>query len=96
MGRYTERAENAIALARLTLECLNSEDESSQCLLTWLYKMAVAHTLVLPSVPPPVHARQVFEQALIASLGSTQGATSVGYSLRALKTTCSTVRERLS
>jgi uncharacterized alpha-E superfamily protein len=96
MGRYTERTENAIRLARLTLECLNGEDQSSQSLLAWLSKMAAANTLVLPGVPAATLARRVFERSLISSLGSTEGATSVGYYLRALKMTGSTVRERLS
>ena len=96
LGRYTERAENAIRLARLTLECLNGEDQSSAPLLAWLSKMAIANTLVLPGVPSALQARRVFERSLIASLGSTEGATSVGYYLRALKMTGAAVRERLS
>ncbi len=96
LGRYTERAENAITLARLTLECLNGDDQSSPALLAWLSKMAVINTLVLPGVPAATQDRRVFERSLIASLGSTKGATSVGYSLRALKMTASMVRERLS
>jgi uncharacterized alpha-E superfamily protein len=96
LGRYTERSENAIRLARLTLECLNGEEQSSPTLLNWLSKMAVANTLVLPDVPSAQQARRVFERSLIASLGSSDGATSVGYHLRALKMTASAVRERLS
>lgn len=96
LGRYTERTENALRLARLTLECLNGEDQSSPALLAWLGDMALANTLVLPGVPSPAQARRVFERSLIASLGSTDGATSVGYYLRALKMAASTVRERLS
>ena len=96
LGRYTERAENAIRLARLTLECLNGEVQSSRPLLAWLSNLAVANTLVLSGVPSAADERRVFEHALIASLGSTEGATSVGYQLRALKMAGSTVRERLS
>ncbi len=96
LGRYTERAENSIRLARLTLECLNGEEQSSPPLLQWLSKMAVANTLVLPGVPSTLQARRVFERSLISSLGSTTEATSVGYYLRALKMAGSTVRERLS
>jgi uncharacterized alpha-E superfamily protein len=96
LGRYTERCENAIRLARLTLECLHGDDQSSPHLLAWLSKSAVDNTLVLPTVPSALQARRVFERSLIASLGSTSGATSVGYHLRALKMTASTVRERLS
>ncbi|MDE2419177.1 MAG: circularly permuted type 2 ATP-grasp protein [Burkholderiales bacterium] len=96
LGRYTERAENSIRLARLTLEALGGEDQTSAPLLQWLTKMAIANTLVLPGVPTAVQARRVFERSLIASLGSTDGATSVGYNLRALKMAGASVRERLS
>jgi len=96
LGRYTERTENALRLARLTLDCLHGEDAASTSLLTWLGHMAAANTLVLPGVPTPLQAPRVFERALIDSLGSTQGATSVGYYLRALKMSASCVRERLS
>jgi uncharacterized circularly permuted ATP-grasp superfamily protein/uncharacterized alpha-E superfamily protein len=96
LGRYTERTENAIRLARLTLECLHGEDQPSASLLTWLGQMAVANTLILPGVPTPTQAVRVFERSLIDSLGSTTGATSVGYYLRALKMSASSVRERLS
>jgi uncharacterized alpha-E superfamily protein len=96
LGRYTERAENAIRLARLTLECLHGEEQSSARLLSWLSQMAVANTLVLPGVPSALQAPRVFERSLIDSLGSSSSATSVGYYLRALKMAGSSVRERLS
>ncbi|TXT36722.1 MAG: hypothetical protein FD135_4059, partial [Comamonadaceae bacterium] len=76
--------------------CLHGEEDSSTSLLIWLGRMAQANTLVLPGVPTPVQAARVFERSLIDSLGSTTAATSVGYSLRALKMAASTVRERLS
>ncbi len=96
LGRYTERTENTLRLARLTLECLHGEEQTSAPLLAWLGQMAQANTLVLPGVPTPTQAARVFERSLIDSLGSTTGATSVGYYLRALKMTASSVRERLS
>ncbi len=96
LGRYTERTENALRLARLTLECLHGEDKSSAPLLVWLSQMAIANTLVLPGVPTAIQAPRVFERSLIDSLGRTTGATSVGYYLRALKMSASSVRERLS
>ncbi len=96
LGRYTERTENAIRLARLSLECLNGEEQSSPALMAWVCDMAVRNGLVPPSVPPAVQARRVFERTLIANLGSASDAASVGYSLRALKASASTLRERLS
>ncbi len=95
LGRYTERTENAVRLARLTLDRLNSEDLSTH-LQDWLSEMAVQNTLVLPDVPTVAQARRVFERALIANLGSADQATSVGYNLRAMKTSAFAVRERLS
>ena len=96
LGRYTERSENTLRLARLTLECLGGENQNSVPLLQWLSQQAVANTLVLPGTPSAVQARRVFERALIASLASAEGATSVGFNVRALKMTAATVRERLS
>jgi uncharacterized circularly permuted ATP-grasp superfamily protein/uncharacterized alpha-E superfamily protein len=96
LGRYTERTENSIRLARLTLECLGGEDQTLAPLQQWLTQMAIANTLVLAGVPSATQARRVFERSLIASLGSTDGATSVGFNLRALKMAAAAVRERLS
>ncbi|GAB3488567.1 circularly permuted type 2 ATP-grasp protein [Curvibacter fontanus] len=96
LGRYTERTENNIRLARLTLDSLNGQDPCSPALLSWLSDMAVKNTLVLPDVPTALQARRVFERSLIASLGSHDMATSVGYTLRALKLAAAAVRERLS
>ena len=96
LGRYTERAENAVRLARLTLQCLSGEDQNSLPLLTWLSRMAVGNALVIHSVPPATQSRRVFERALIANLADTSQAASVGYNLQALKGAASAVRERLS
>jgi uncharacterized circularly permuted ATP-grasp superfamily protein/uncharacterized alpha-E superfamily protein len=96
LGRYTERAENSLRLAQMTLQCLGGEDQSSQPLLTWLSDMAVRNCLVLGSVPPATHARRVFERSLIAGLANTGQIASVGFNLSALKSAASAVRERLS
>ena len=96
LGRYTERTENSIRLAQLTLLSLGGEDQSSRPLLQWLTEMAVNNALVLDTVPPATQARRVFERSLIAGLAATGQPASVGYNLRALKDTASAVRERLS
>ncbi|MDP3135401.1 MAG: circularly permuted type 2 ATP-grasp protein [Burkholderiaceae bacterium] len=96
LGRYTERTENTLRLARLALEGLNGEDQSSQPLLSWLGQLAVTHGLVLDKVPPAAQAPRVFERSLIASLSDTVHSTSVGYNLVALKSAAAAVRERLS
>jgi len=96
LGRYTERAENSLRLAQLTLQSLGGEDQSSQPLLLWLSEMAVSNALVLDTVPLATQARKVFERSLIAGLADTEQTASVGFNLRALKSAASAVRERLS
>ncbi len=96
LGRYTERAENSVRLAHLTLQSLSGDDQSSQPLLAWLSAMAVNNALVVPTVPPATQAKRVFERSLIANLADMTQAASVGYSLHALKNAASAVRERLS
>ena len=99
LGRYTERAENSLRLAQLTLQSLAGIDQFSKPLLAWLTEMAVSNALVLPSVPAAnqtAQARRVFERSLIAGLANTETHASVGYNLRSLKSAASAVRERLS
>ena len=57
LGRYTERTENTARLARLAIESLNGEDQSSQPLMAWLSEIAVANGLVLAAVPAATQAR---------------------------------------
>jgi uncharacterized circularly permuted ATP-grasp superfamily protein/uncharacterized alpha-E superfamily protein len=96
LGRYAERTENTLRLARVTLNMLNGEEQSSPPLLAWLYEMAVTFALVLPAVPSPAQARRVFERSLIAGLGDTDKVHSVGYNLRSTRFAASAIRERLS
>ncbi|TFZ07625.1 circularly permuted type 2 ATP-grasp protein [Ramlibacter humi] len=96
LGRYTERAENTSRLARLTLQCLNGEEQTSAPLLAWLGELADEHGLVLPNVPSPAASRRVFERSLVAALADTEHATSVGFNLRALRSAAAAVRDRLS
>jgi uncharacterized circularly permuted ATP-grasp superfamily protein/uncharacterized alpha-E superfamily protein len=96
MGRYSERTENTLRLARLSLDVLGSEDQSSQRLLGWLSRMAQRHGLVHNEVPTAQQSARVFERALVSGLWDTQQTTSVGYNLRALVRAANAVRERLS
>jgi uncharacterized circularly permuted ATP-grasp superfamily protein/uncharacterized alpha-E superfamily protein len=96
MGRYSERTENTLRLARLSLDVLGSEDQSSQRLLGWLSRMAQRHGLVQAEVPTAQQSVRVFERALVSGLWDTQQTTSVGYNLRALVRAADALRERLS
>lgn len=96
LGRYTERTENTSRLARLALDSLNGEDQTSQPLLAWLGEVALGNGLVLPAVPPATQSRRVFERSLIAGLSDTKKVASVGFNLCALRNAAAGVRERLS
>ncbi|VTU30876.1 hypothetical protein H4CHR_02693 [Variovorax sp. PBS-H4] len=96
LGRYTERAENAVRLARLTLDLLSGEDPSSPALLAWLHDMALRNALVPRDVPSLPRSRRVFERSLIAELADIDEGGSVGYSLRCVRQAAAAVRERLS
>jgi len=94
-GRYTERAENAVRLARLALSLLPGEGQASHAMLVWLHRLARYNGLVPRDVPAVPRSRRVFERALIAELGNLGGA-SVGASLRQIRNCASAIRERLS
>lgn len=97
LGRYTERAENSVRLARVSLESLGGENQTSLVLLEWLRALCVSNNLIaggdkLVALQPP----QRMEQALIAGLGARSGLCSVGFTLAAVRSSAAAVRERLS
>ena len=105
LGRYTERAENTLRLARLSLDLLSGEDQSSRSLVGWLHDLCQRNALVpreLPDVqhlqdgPRAAQSRRVFERALIAELGDVRRGRSLGFNLRCLREAAAAVRERLS
>ncbi len=97
LGRYTERAENTIRLARLTLEALPT---ASAPVLEVLQGLLWRHGLIGSRVPSPMlgsaQATRVFERTLVHSLGDLDRSTSVAYNLRALRLCAEALRERLS
>ncbi|WP_038210087.1 circularly permuted type 2 ATP-grasp protein [Xenophilus azovorans] len=102
LGRYTERAENTLRLARLALDLLGGEDQSSPALAAWLDAVARRNALVPRELPEPqggaraAQARRVFQRALVAELGDTDRGRSVGFNLHCLRQAAAAVRERLS
>ena len=96
LGRYTERADNSLRLARLTLRLLQGEQLNSPELRAWLALVARQHGLVAHDQATTGQSPRAFARALIKRLGAGSGATSVGYNLRALRQSAGQVRERLS
>ncbi len=99
-GRYTERSENILRLAKLYLESINSEYTPSKQLWGWLEALCVQYGLVPEGVPSNLdqteNRHRIFERTLIDCLDKSDHVTSVGYNLNAMKRTASNIRERLS
>lgn len=99
-GRYTERSENTLRLAKLYLENINSEYTPSRSLWAWLEHLCRLYGLVPEGVPSHFDQddirHRIFERTLIQSLHSSDTATSVAFNLNAMKRTAANVRERLS
>ena len=96
MGRYTERTENNVRLARTLFTVLGEEDEqASPDVLNALSGLAASSGLVLPGVPSLAQSARLFERALIEALPK-PSAYSVGYNLQALARTAGALRDRLS
>ncbi|MBL0086363.1 MAG: circularly permuted type 2 ATP-grasp protein [Ideonella sp.] len=96
LGRYTERAENSVRLARLTLEALPDASDPVRRLLDAL---ARCHSLVGAQVPTAMQAPRVFERALVHALGAAKpdvATAGVAHELRALRACAQALRERLS
>ena len=98
LGRYTERAENCVRLARVTLETLAGDrrGSSSPELLRALDALARRCGLVGESVPSAEKSLRLFERALVHALIDTREATSVAWNLRAVQSCAQSLRERLS
>lgn len=98
LGRYTERAENSVRLARLTLEAVmgSSQSDTASGALAVLDALVRHHGLIGPGVPSPQRSLRVFERSLVHALGDANGATSVAFNLQALMQCAQALRERLS
>ena len=98
LGRYSERAENCVRLARLTLESLAGYQRggTSPEVLRVLDALARRGGLVGESVPPAEKSLRLFERSLVHALMDTQESTSVAWNFRALQNCSQSLRERLS
>ncbi len=94
LGRTTERAENLVRLARLTLESLG---EASPPGLSLLVELTRWHGLVGREVPVHRLTARALEQALVRGLGDVEPRSrGVVAELRGLRRCAQALRERLS
>lgn len=96
LGRYTERTEQLVRLARATLMVIDADSDADEPVLRALSAIAVKSGLAPWGVPTLVQAPHLFERAVLASLGDGQRAVSVAYNLKALERASLALRERLS
>jgi uncharacterized circularly permuted ATP-grasp superfamily protein/uncharacterized alpha-E superfamily protein len=92
LGRYTERADNSVRLARITLESLNN---ANPVMLDALGRLALRNGLIGGAVPMPTQSVRVFERSLVHTMADAS-AMSVAFNLRALRSCAQALRERLS
>ena len=96
LGRYTERTEQLVRLARVTLSLIDADNDADEAVLNALSALAVRKGLAPEGVPTLVQSPQVFERAVLAAVVDGAGACSVAYNLQALARTSQALRERLS
>jgi uncharacterized circularly permuted ATP-grasp superfamily protein/uncharacterized alpha-E superfamily protein len=98
LGRYTERTEQLVQLARATLTVIDTDNDAPPAVLGALSSLAVTAGLAPYGVPSLVKAPHLFERAVLAALGDAagQGATSVAFNIAALARASQSLRERLS
>ena len=96
LGRYTERTEQLVRLARATLLLIDADSDADEPVQRALSACAVKNGLAPHGVPTLAQAPHLFERAVLAGLADTQDACSVAYNLQALERVSQALRERLS
>jgi uncharacterized alpha-E superfamily protein len=94
LGRYTERAEQAVRLARAALNLIDGDDDVPPVLWSALSDLCAFVGLVPAGTPGAQRSATVFERSLLAALADRAGA--VGFNLDAMARTASALRDRLS
>ncbi len=99
LGRYTERTEQLVQLARATLQIVDADSDATPAMLQALSALAVSSGLAPAGVPALTRSPHHFERALLAALGDAKGSgggASIAYNLAALERASQALRERLS
>jgi len=95
LGRYTERTEQAVRLARAALNLIDGDDEVLAPLLAALSRLAAFVGLVGAGTPGAERSPAVFERSLLAALAG-DGSGAVGRNLDAMARCAGALRDRLS
>ena len=95
LGRYTERAEQLVRLARAVLLMVDASSDATATLQQAATRLAIKSGLAPWGVPGMGQGAHVFERAVLLALADPKAA-SVGFNLAALARTSQVLRERLS
>ena len=95
LGRYTERTEQMVRLARAVLMLIDTDNDAPEDLREALSELAVSSGLAPWGAPTLNQAPHLFERALLAALAD-PGASSIAFNLGALERAAQALRERLS
>jgi uncharacterized circularly permuted ATP-grasp superfamily protein/uncharacterized alpha-E superfamily protein len=99
LGRYTERTEQMVQLARSTLLLIDADSDATPQMLQAVSELAVASGLAPAGVPTLTRSPHHFERAVMAALADahgSRGAASIAFNLAALSRASQALRERLS
>jgi len=95
IGRYAERADQSVRLARATLTLLSDDARAPSPVLELLATLCHEADLVPDNVPSPMQSLTVFQRTLIARLGD-RSARGIAFSLAAFVRAAGQIRDRLS
>jgi len=95
LGRYTERTEQMVRLARVVLLLIDTDEDAPETLREALSKLAVHSGLAPWGAPTLNQAPHLFERALLGALAD-PAASSIAFNLGALERAAQALRERLS
>ncbi len=96
MGRYTERTEQLVRLARVVLQVIASHSDADAASLQALSTLAVQCGLAPEGVPTLQQSEHLFQRALLAGLSDADATQGVAFNLRAMESASQALRERLS
>jgi len=95
IGRYAERADQSVRLARATLTLLSDDARAPSPVLELLATLCEEAGLVPANVPSPTQSLAVFQRTLIAGLAD-RSAGGIVFSLAAFVRAAGQIRDRLS
>jgi len=94
LGRYSERTEQAVRLARAALDLVDGDDDVPAPLLAALSRLVEAQALVPAGTPGADRSTPLFERNLLAALARRD--SGIGAVLQSLVRVAGALRERLS